>query len=256
MENAFGQPQTVVVLGGTSEIAGAIIERLCTSRARTIVVAGRNSEGLEKAAAAASAAGATSTHVVTFDALDPSNAQATVDQCFDAISAPVDLVIVAVGQLSDQLADENDPSAAAAIATVNFTWPVAALAAIKPKLERQGTGRIVVLSSTAGVRVRRNAYLYGSAKAGLDRHCEGLADALSGTGVTVQVVRPGFVHTKMTRGLDPAPFSVDADRVAADTVDGLASSSRVIYTPGVLKWLFLVLRLLPAPLWRRLTKSR
>lgn len=256
MENAFGQPQTVVVLGGTSDIAEAIVAQLCATRTRNVVVAGRNREALETAATAARNAGATATNVVVFDATDPSNASATIDACFAAIGAPVDLVIVAVGLLGDQVADEDNPDAAARIATVNYTWPVAALAALKPKMVQQGAGRILVITSVAGIRVRRGAYLYGSAKAGLDRHCEGMADALLNTGVSLQILRPGFVHTKMTEGMDAAPFSVDAERVASDTVAGLASPARVIYSPGILKWVFALLRHLPAPLWRRINESR
>lgn len=256
MENAFGQPQTVVVLGGTSDIAEAIVAKLCAARTRNVVVAGRNRESLERAAQAAAASGATQTNVVLFDASNPSNASTTVEECFAAIGAPVDLVIVAVGLLGDQLVDEDDPVAAAQIATVNYTWPVAALAALKPKMINQGTGRILVITSVAGIRVRRGSYLYGSAKAGLDRHCEGMADAFLGTGVTLQILRPGFVHTKMTKGMDAAPFSVDAERVATDTLAGLGSSARIIYSPGVMKWLFAVLRHLPAPLWRKINESR
>jgi len=64
----------------------------------------------------------------------------------------------------------------------------------------QGSGRILVLSSVAAVRVRRAKYLYGGAKAGLDRLCIGLADSLEGTGVSLQLVRPGHVRSKMTTG--------------------------------------------------------
>lgn len=256
MENAFGQPQTIVVLGGTSDISEAIVAQLCQARARNVVLAGRNRETLDRAATNAKSAGATTTNVVVFDAGDPANAGETIDACFRAIGSPVDLVIMAVGHLGDQLTDENSPAAAAAVATVNYTWPVAALAALKSKMVHQGTGRILVVTSVAGIRVRRNSYLYGSAKAGLDRHCEGMADALRGTGVTLQILRPGFVRTKMTKDLGSAPFAVDAERVATDTVAGLASSARVIYSPGIMKWLFAVLRHLPAPLWRKISELR
>ena len=256
MENAFGQPQSVVVLGGTSDIAEALVDELVRARARTVVVAGRNPDALNAAAERAAHAGATSTATVLFDAADPSNAEATIQACWDAVDGPVDLVVVAVGYLGDQLVDENDPVAAAHVATVNYTWPVAALAALKTRMQQQGTGRILVITSVAGIRVRRGSYLYGSAKAGLDRHCEGFADAFLGTGVTVQILRPGFVHTKMTEGMKAAPFAVDAQRVARDTVAGLASSSRVLYSPGIMKWLFGILRHLPAGLWRVINESR
>jgi decaprenylphospho-beta-D-erythro-pentofuranosid-2-ulose 2-reductase len=166
------------------------------------------------------------------------------------------LVVIAVGLLGEQLLDENDPAAAARMSIVNYAWPVTALAALRQRMVAQGSGRIVVISSVAGIRVRRGSYLYSGAKAGLDRLCEGLADSLIGTGVTLQIVRPGFVHTKMTAGLKPAPFSVDAERVAKDIVSGLGTSALVIYSPSVMKWLFAILRHLPAPLWRKINEER
>ena len=256
MENAFGQPQTVVVLGGSSDIAREVTKKLCAARARTVVLAGRNESLLKEAAREAASAGATTTHLVTFDAQDVTSAESTVAQSFAAIGAPVDLAIIAVGLLGDQLLDENDPVAAARMSIVNYAWPVTALAALRQRMVAQGSGRIVVISSVAGIRVRRGSYLYSGAKAGLDRLCEGLADSLIGTGVTLQIVRPGFVHTKMTAGLKPAPFSVDAERVAQDIVSGLGTPALVIYSPSIMKWLFAILRHLPAPLWRKINEER
>jgi decaprenylphospho-beta-D-erythro-pentofuranosid-2-ulose 2-reductase len=103
----------------------------------------------------------------------------------------------------------------------------------------------------AGYRVRRSNFIYGSAKAGLDGFASGLGEALRGTGVTVQVVRPGFVRTKMTAGRPAAPFAVGPERVASDIVRGLQTGRAVIWSPGVLKWVFTILRLLPQALWRR-----
>jgi decaprenylphospho-beta-D-erythro-pentofuranosid-2-ulose 2-reductase len=256
MENAFGQPQNVVVLGGTSEIATAIVRKLVAGRTCTVVLAGRNAESLQQCELALQGAGATSTSSVIFDADDPSNAGPTVAACFDAVGAPVDLVIVAVGLLGHQASFEDDPVAAARMATVNFTWPVGALAEIRRRLVAQGTGRILVMTSAAGIRVRRNNYLYGGAKAGLDRLCEGLADSLIGTGVTLQILRSGPVRTKMIAGLPDAPMTTDPDQVADLTIKALGGSQRVIYSPSMLKYVFAILRHLPAPLWRKVSENR
>ena len=253
MENAFGQPQNVVVFGGSSDMARAVVARLVQARTRTVVLAGRSEELLAAAAHEATVGGATSTATVLFNAEDPSSAGRTVGAAFDRVGAPVDLVILAVGLLSDQLRDENDPVAAAKIATVNFTWPVAALAEVRRRLVAQGSGRILVFSSITAVRVRRGAYLYGGAKAGLDRLCMSLADSLDGTGVTLQVVRPGFVKSKMTEGMKPAPFAVGVNDVAESVMKGLASGQRVIYSPAVLQFVYAILRHLPAALWRKVS---
>jgi len=93
----------------------------------------------------------------------------------------------------------------------NFAWPAAALTAVSTRLRRQGKGRIFVLSSVAGNRVRGANFVYGSGKAGLDVFAVVLGEALRGSGVSVHVVRPGFVHTKMTDGLPATPFAIGPD---------------------------------------------
>ncbi len=223
MENAFGQPQTVVVLGGSSDIARAVLKKLC----------------------------ATTTHTVLFDATEPRDAARAVTDCFNARGEPVDLVIEAVGLLGKQFEYEDDPTMAATMATVNYAWPVAALSEVRRRLVAQGHGRILVLSSVAAIRVRRVSYLYSGAKAGLDRLCDGLADSLEGTGVTLQIVRPGFVRSKMTTGEPEIPFTTGVNEVADNVLRGLASDGRVIWSPPVLRYVFFVLRHLPAPIWRQ-----
>lgn len=253
MENAFGQPQNVVVLGGSSDIARAITKKLCAARARSVVLAGRNEQLLAVAEAEARHFGATSTATVIFDAQDIANAAHTVRESFEKAGDKVDLVIIAVGLLGDQRADEDDAAAAARIMTVNLTWPVAALAEIRRRLVAQGSGRILVISSVSGIRVRRTMYLYGGAKAGLDRLCDGLADSLEGTGVTLQILRAGVVRTKMTTGHKEPPFTTGPDEVADNVLKGLATSTRVLWSPPVLRYVFAVLRHLPRPLFRAIT---
>jgi len=251
MENAFGQPQNVVVFGASSDIARAITRKLCAARAHTVVLAGRNPELLQSAADEAREYGATSTDTVIFDAEDVSDVARCVGEAFDKVADVVDLVVIAVGYQVDQATYENDPVMAARIATVNFTWPVAAVTEVRRRLVEQGSGRILVISSVTAVRVRRSVYLYGGAKAGLDRLCNAVADSLEGTGVTLQLLRPGMVRTRMTAGLEEPPFTTGPNEVAENVMKGLASGERVIWSPPILRYVYFVLRHLPAPLWRK-----
>jgi decaprenylphospho-beta-D-erythro-pentofuranosid-2-ulose 2-reductase len=109
-----------------------------------------------------------------------------------------------------------------------------------------------VLSSVAGERVRKANFVYGSSKAGLDGFAQGLGDSLEGTGASVLIVRPGFVHSAMTAGLKPAPFATTPDVVADVVVRGLRQGRRIVWAPGMLRWVFMVLRHVPHPIWRRL----
>jgi short-subunit dehydrogenase len=137
---------------------------------------------------------------------------------------------------------------------VNFAWPVAALAEVRRRLVAQEYGRILVMSSVAAIRIRRNAYLYGGAKAGLDRLCEGMADSLDGTGVTLQLLRPGVVRTRMTKGQAPLPFTTGPDEVAGYVMRGLETNDRVIWSPPILRYAFAMLRHLPKPIWRKVAE--
>jgi decaprenylphospho-beta-D-erythro-pentofuranosid-2-ulose 2-reductase len=100
--------------------------------------------------------------------------------------------------------------------------------------------------------VRAANFVYGATKAGLDGFAQGLGDALAPSGARVLVVRPGFVHTRMTAGMRPAPFATTPDAVARDVVAGLRAGRSVVWSPGILRWVFVVLRHLPRAVFRRL----
>jgi decaprenylphospho-beta-D-erythro-pentofuranosid-2-ulose 2-reductase len=228
------------------------MERLIPLGCTTIVLAGRDVAELTKSADEARATGATDVKEVTFDALKSGDVSGVVTECFAAAGGEVDLVLMAVGVLGDQKQDEPDAAATADVLTATTVWPAAALAASFEKLKKQGQGKIIVLSSVAGVRVRRANFIYGAAKSGLDAYAIGLSEAARGTGVDVYVVRPGFVHTKMTEGLPAAPFSTDKGSVADAVIHGIEHGQTVIWAPSQLRYLFSAFRLLPQFVWRRL----
>jgi hypothetical protein len=56
----------------------------------------------------------------------------------------------------------------------------------------------------------------------------------------------------MTLGMKKAPFSTDAEAVAVAVERGIAADKKVVWAPGLLRWLFLILKNVPLPVWRRL----
>jgi decaprenylphospho-beta-D-erythro-pentofuranosid-2-ulose 2-reductase len=250
MRDALGRYGTVVVLGGGSDI-GSSTARLLAARGSTIVLAARRPDELIDEAAALRGAGARAVEVVPFDALDTEAHPAFVRELFDRLG-DLDLVLLAFGVLGDQEAAEKDAAAALEVARTNYLGAVSVLIPLAEALREQGHGTIAVLSSVAAERGRRSNFVYGSAKAGLDVFCQGLADRLHGEGVRVLVVRPGFVASKMTAHLDPAPLSTTPDAVAKATLDGLDRGADVVWVPGPLRWVMTVLRHLPRSVFRRL----
>lgn len=248
MQNAFAEPQTIVLLGGTSEIGRAIVSRLVSPATTTVVLACRRPG---EANPTAFQRDGSTVDVAAFDAADT----ATHEQFVSSLAArhgDLDVVVLAFGVLGEQAELEADPQAAAEAVHVNYTGAVSASLAVAKQLRRQGHGRLVVLSSVAGERVRKANFIYGSSKAGLDGFAQGLGDSLHGSGASVLVVRPGFVHSKMTEGQEAAPFATTPAKVADDTVKALRSGRHTVWSPAVLRFVFSVLRHVPRALFRRL----
>jgi decaprenylphospho-beta-D-erythro-pentofuranosid-2-ulose 2-reductase len=250
MQNALGEVQTIVLLGGTSEIGRAIVERLVTPTTSLVVLAGRTPDAIDTAPFEAPGR---SVLTAAFDAADTATHQTLVDR-LSADHGDLDVVVVAFGQLGDHTVMTEDATAAAALAHVNFTGAVSVMTAVAARFRRQGHGRMVVLSSVAGERVRKANYVYGSTKAGLDGFAQGLGDDLAAYGASVLVVRPGFVHTKMTAGHPVAPMATTPDAVADATVAGLRAGRRTVWAPAPLRYLFMVMRHVPGPIWRRMKR--
>lgn len=246
MRDAFGRVQTVLVLGGASDIGLAIVRELLADGPLTAVLAARRPvDGAEL-----ERAGARVEHV-EFDALAVETHERVLGGVFDR-HGDVDLVVLAFGVLGDQAEAERDPAAAVAVAQTNFAGAVSALTVVASRLRAQGHGAIAVLSSIAAVRARRSNFVYGASKAGLDAYAQGLRLALAPEGIGVTVVRPGFVRTKMTAGLERMPLAVDAERVARATVAGVRAGAAVVWVPRALRLVALLLRLLPERALRRL----
>ena len=250
MENALGEPQTIVLLGGTSDIGLAIVRRLISPTTRTVVLGCRDVDRGEQAAAGLRH-DALGVEVVHFDALATDTHTELVRDLATRFG-DIDVAIVAFSLLGVGAETSVDPIAAAEIAQVNFTGVVTSTIAVANQMRQQGHGSIVMLSSVAGERVRRANPVYGGTKADIDGFAQGLGDTLAGDGVHMMIVRPGFVISKMTTGLKAAPFSTSPEKVADVAVAGLRARRRVVWAPPILRYVFTVLRHLPGPVWRRL----
>lgn len=248
--DALGSPQSVLVLGGGSEIALAIVKALPRSRLNRVVLAGRPSPALDDAATQLTASGIPGVTTLGFDATQTDTHESLINAVFDA--ADVDIVILAFGMLGDQFASEADPNLAVQMATTNYTGAVSSGLHVARRLRQQGHGSLVVLSSVAGDRARRSNYVYGSTKAGLDAFAQGLGDALAGSGAHVLVVRPGMVRTRMSAGLPEAPMTTNPQDVAVIVVKALRKGKHTVYAPGPLRVVMSGLKIVPRPLFRKL----
>ena len=249
MFDAVGNPQSILLLGGTSEIGLAMVEAFASDRPMRVVLAGRESDRLDAARSRLEQRGC-AVETVPFDAREPETHADVVRKAF--AGGDIDVAVVAFGILGDNEEAWTDVPAAVELAQVNYTAAVAVGVALGERMRAQGHGALVALSSVAGERARRANFVYGSTKAGLDAFYTGLTEALREFGVRVTVVRPGFVHTRMTEGLKPAPLSTTPEAVAAVVVDAVRSGKELVWAPAKLRPVMSVLRHLPRSVFRRL----
>lgn len=250
MIDAVGNPQSLLLLGGTSDIALAIAEKYLARRpGLRVVLAARDSVRRSGVAKRLESAGA-EVSVLDFDAADTDSHPKVIERAF--AGGDIDITVVAFGLLGDAERAWQDHASAVELATVNYTAPVSVGVALAGRLRNQGHGAVVALSSVAGERVRRSNFVYGSTKAGFDGFYSGLGEALRPYGVHVAVIRPGFVKTKMTEGMDPAPLSVTAEQVADIAVDAVRTGKELVWAPSQFRWVMSALRHLPRPVFRKL----
>jgi decaprenylphospho-beta-D-erythro-pentofuranosid-2-ulose 2-reductase len=247
--NALGQPQSVLLLGGTSDIAVATVQRWAKSCRPYVALAARPSQRRDQVVDQLRGLG------LDVDAFDfDAEATDTHPRLIAEMTQgrDIDVAVVAFGILGDEEQAWHDHASAVLHARVNYVGAVSVGVCLAEQLRKQGHGMIVALSSVAAERVRRSNFVYGSSKAGMDGFYLGLGEALRGTGAGVLVVRPGFVRTRMTEGREPAPLAVSADDVARAIVDGVANRDELVWVPAPMRVVMSGLRHVPRALFRRL----
>ncbi|MEA4944280.1 MAG: decaprenylphospho-beta-D-erythro-pentofuranosid-2-ulose 2-reductase [Propionicimonas sp.] len=250
MIDATGNPQTVLLLGGTSDIGLAIVGEYLAKQPLRVVLAARPSPGRDEAAAGLRAAGASEVDVLDFDATAFDTHPGVIDAAWEI--ADVDVAIVAFGLLGDAEQAWQDQAAAVALAQVNYTGAVSVGVLLGQRMKAQGYGQIIALSSVAGEIVRRSNFVYGSTKAGFDGFYRLLGEALEPFGPKVLVVRPGQVRTKMLTGLKPGPGVIAPEALARTVVDAARDGRTLIWVPAFFRPMMWVLKHVPGPIFRRL----
>jgi decaprenylphospho-beta-D-erythro-pentofuranosid-2-ulose 2-reductase len=247
--DALGSVGSLLLVGGTSDIAVATARRYLRERPLRVIIAARDTPRRAAVADELRAAGA-DVAVVDFDAEDPSSPARMLAEA--AAGGDIDVALIAFGQLGDQERLATDADAVASLAQVNYVAPTVVGTLLAAHLRTQGHGVIVALSSVAGERPRASNFVYGSTKAGMDAFFTGLADSVVGTGVSVLVVRPGFVRSKMTEGLPDAPLATSPEAVADAIVEGVRRGRHTVWVPGAMRWVMSGLRHTPRAVFRRL----
>ena len=251
MIDATGNPQTVLLLGGTSEIGLAIVmEYLSKQSLRVVLGVQPGDDRADAAVTALRDAGASAVDVLEFDAAAFDSHPDVIDAAWRI--ADVDVAIVAFGLLGDAEEAWQDQAKAVRIAEVNYTGAVSVGVLLGQHMKAQGYGQIIAMSTVAGELVRRTNFVYGSTKAGLDGFYRLLGEALAPFGPKVLVVRPGQVRTRMSAHVKEAPLTVDPDELAAQVVDAARKGQKLIWVPAPFRFVMIALKHIPGPIFRLL----
>lgn len=241
--------QRVAVLGGTRGMGREVARRLA-ERGDAVFLWGRDAELLARSADDLTVRGARTVHTGALDLADASGFPAAVAEAEAALGG-LDAVVITAGLFGTQEQLEADPVRCAAVLDVDFTKTILLCEVVRKRLLARGGGTLVVFSSVAGDRGRKTVGLYGAAKAGLSHYLDALDHRYRADGLVTISVKPGFVRTSMTAGLKEPPFAADPDVVAADVVRAMERGTPQLYSPGIWRWVMLVIRHLPRFVMRR-----
>lgn len=239
-----------LILGATSSMARALSRKLA-ARGAALLLAGRDMDDLEATAADCRHRGAAWAEPIRFDARD----SATFEPILSRMAAAEGTLKAAVfvGSMPEQALIDADPSVIDGVVTDSFTGPARLIHALAPMLEERGSGTIVGVGSVAGDRGRVGNYVYGTAKAGFHTYMSGLRNRLTRSGAHAVTVKPGFVDTAMTWGLDGMFLVAPPEAVADAILKAERKRKNIIYTPFFWRYIMTIIRAIPEPIFKKLS---
>ncbi len=245
-------PDTVMLLGATSEIGLAMVDRYLAraqAESRTIrVLAGirPDSTNRDDAITHLESKGAV-VEVFDFDATKPADHDRVIGEVF--AKHRVDVAIIAFGVLFDESTASH--SDLVAMLQTNMVGAISAGSVVASGMKTQDVvdgcrGRIVAISSMAAEKLRAKNLVYGTSKAGADQYFGALAEILAADNVVVTVARPGQVKTKMVKGIQRVPLRISPARAGREIVEAVDRGKTLVRTPVIFTPMMALYKRLPA----------
>lgn len=241
--------KSVLIIGAKSDIAMALAIKYAEN-GFSLYLAGRNSNELESFATDLTIRHNIETRVLELDVLDYKSHQ----NIYDSIEVKPHGVISVAGYLGEQENAETDFTETQKVIDTNYTGLVSLINIAANDFEKRKSGFIIGVSSVAGDRGRKSNYIYGSAKSAFSTYLSGLRNRLNAANVHVLTVKPGFVATKMTEGLDlPPKLTAKPKDVANDIFKAQKKRKNILYTKWVWRHIMFIIRNIPEFIFKKMS---
>ncbi len=242
-------PRRALVIGASSGIGAALVERLAAEGWQVAALARRASELEALSARCAALPGAV--HVRVHDVREFDR----VPQLFEELVRELgglELLIYAAALMPKIARDEYDTAKDIDQLAVNLGGCIAWCNAAAQLFRTQRAGTIVGISSIAGERGRKGNPVYATTKAGMNTYLEALRNRLAESGVHVCTIKPGFVDTAMTRGMGKLLWLISADEAARLVLKAARARANERFVPRQWWLVACVIRCIPSFLFRHL----
>jgi decaprenylphospho-beta-D-erythro-pentofuranosid-2-ulose 2-reductase len=238
----------VLIIGARSDIAKAAVHYFAKAGC-DIQLAARNADNLDQEKSNLELRYQIKVTLHEFDVLDT----ASHENFANSLKQLPDIIICAVGYLSEQKKMELDFETASKVIRTNFEGPVSIFSVFANLFEKRGSGTMVGISSVAGERGREQNYIYGSSKAGFTTFLSGLRNRLSSKGVHVVTVLPGFVSTKMTNNMKlPNIITSQPDKVGKAIFEAVKKGTNIIYVSKIWHIIIIILKIIPEQIFKKM----
>ncbi|UWQ82977.1 SDR family NAD(P)-dependent oxidoreductase [Leisingera caerulea] len=205
--------KTIWMVGASHGLGREVARKLDRAGAR-LVLSARSEDALEELASELNQAQAVP--------LDVTDAESVAEAFRQA--GPVDALLYNAGAYEPMRTQDWDAEAVLAMSDVNFTGALRVLGHVVPGFVEAGRGDITLVGSLAGYRGLPASIGYGASKAALISLAETMRHDLKDSGVTVRVVNPGFIKTRLTdKNSFKMPQLMEPEEAAGHVVSAMQS---------------------------------
>ncbi|MDX1958917.1 MAG: SDR family NAD(P)-dependent oxidoreductase [Leptospiraceae bacterium] len=238
----------ILVVGASSGI-GAEIAKLHLNRGNKVALLARRKSELE--ARVGETSKVSKAILFPFDIADISKTSTVFSEIISKLGG-LDEIYFAAGIMEKIGIEEFNTEKDLRMLNINLNACVAWLNLAAEFFSKQGSGKIIGISSIAGERGRVGNPVYNTSKAGMNTYLEALKNRLSKKGIQVLTVKPGFIDTAMTKGMPGLFWLISAEKAAEIIVNATDSGKEHIFVPARWALVALVIRNIPSFIFKKL----